>query len=135
VAAGGRELERASSALLAPHVTQIGMSRRRRRAVLLVGRRVCLAAKVCDGLGEVPYRYRFDAGESRFRRALGRAQDPLESGVSRSLRSNDCAVDRTKPTVERELPDGCMTVEPPSSGRREQGSRRSAFSATRAPRP
>jgi ADP-ribose pyrophosphatase len=106
-----RELERAAGTLLPAHLREVGVSRCRRRTVGLVRRRLVLAAKVGDGLGEMTQRHRIDAGERRLRRRLGRAQDSVEAGFARRLGRDEHAVDGTQPAVERQLADGRESLE------------------------
>jgi hypothetical protein len=112
VSSGSRKLERAPRPLLSSHVFQVGQLSADRMAVRRdIGNRLGLAPKVRDCFGEVEERHRFDTRERRLRRGLGRAQQPLETGLSRPLRSGQHSTDRPQPSVKRELPDCRVALE------------------------
>ena len=112
VAAGGRELERASRALLAAHVGEIGLIGLRLLVGRLGGRRPQLAAEVGDRLGEVAHRHGLDAAQLGLARRLGGAEDPLEPGAPRALGDGERAAHGPDAAVERELADGRVLGEP-----------------------
>ena len=112
VPARRRQLERATGALLAPHVGEVGTSRsvapfRRDDGAGLEG-----AAQVGARLGEVLDRDRLDPGESSLRRRLGRTDEPVEAGPARRLGGDERAGHGANAAVQRELPERGVLSEP-----------------------
>ncbi len=70
-----------------------------------------LAAQVCDRVREMPDRHRLDAGQRRLRRALPRAEQPLEPHPPRPFRHRQDTADPAEPSVQGELAHSRMPFE------------------------
>jgi hypothetical protein len=121
------DLERTARTLLTAHVCEVGC-----RYVSPIGSerlvrwRAHLAAQIGDDLGEMPDTDGLDPCERRLGRRLGRAEDALEPGATRSLGDGEHARDRPDAPVERELTDGSVlgeTLRRKLSRRTENGER------------
>ena len=112
VPARRRQLERATGALLAPHVGEVGTSRSVAPFRPDDGARLEGAAQVGARLGEVLDRNRLDPGESSLRRGLGRTDEPVETCPARRLGGDERAGHGANAAVQRELPEGGVLSEP-----------------------
>ena len=106
VAARGRELERATSALTSD-VGEVGPRRPAGpvRWQRRLGLQPQLAAQVRDRLGEVANRDRGDAGERSLPRGVRGAEQTLGAEPARAFGNRQHAAHVAKASVERELPD------------------------------